>query len=650
MITAMPWMTEMIRMWEVILRVPPLFMIDSLLNYSFFSYFQFLQFDTPTTWTQNIEWLLLFSLCLSVALVIFLLGTRQLLTVYSRILSVIAVLVAYFMNVEFTRTATRSVVGSEFPNPKNRTIESIPPETIEHGLQTSIRYLIGQLAAAFIFCKSWQFHRDHPPDSKKYVCSVFLSFVFPILVTQVMQVIYPSSETLILWSQVVGLILPLMILSTDVINTVSLFYFNFRHSYNLIKLTISAIGIQGFLENHWVRLQIPKVLRLFFTSRFIFQVGYLYWTSAYRTIPNTLNVNYVNADILNNISYQVVVRSCDNIVALLGLTSIVSFCAHYIGIFMAFCIGTSEEDDKNMGTVSAILFFILALQTGLTGLEPEKRLARLCKNLYLLGTAITHFVHSMVHPLLMSLSASRNMHIKRHMRALTMCAFLITFPSCLLVYLWSIHKVNTWLMAVTAFSLEVIIKVIVSLMVYFLFMLDAYRDKFWESLDDYVYYIQSTGNTIEFLFGIFLFCNGGWILLFESGGTIRAIMMCIHAYFNIWVQAKEGWKVFMKRKTAVDKINSLPLASQEQLRTLNDVCAICYQDLQNARITSCNHYFHGVCLRKWLYVQDNCPMCYKVIYNSNDVNSSSVDGDDANQNNINNGLIQPMPVQPDHQD
>lgn len=319
---------------------------------------------------------------------------------------------------------------------------------------------------------------------------------------------------------------------------------------------------------------------------------------------------------------------------------------------MAFCIGSSEDDDKNIGTVSAILFFILALQTGLTGLEPEKRLARLYKNVYLLGTAITHFIHSMVHPLLMSLSASRSMHVQRHVRALAMCAFLITFPSCLLVYLWSIHRINTWLMAVTAFSLEVIIKVIVSLMVYCLFMLDAYRDKFWESLDDYVYYIQSTGNTIEFLFGIFLFCNGGWILLFESGGTIRAVMMCIHAYFNIWVQAKEGWKVFMKRKTAVDKINSLPLASQEQLSSLNDVCAICYQELQNARITSCNHYFHGVCLRKWLYVQDNCPLCFKVIYNPPGRVNSSMEGDDANQNNINNGLGLPIPVpvQQDHQD
>ena len=26
-------------------------------------------------------------------------------------------------------------------------------------------------------------------------------------------------------------------------------------------------------------------------------------------------------------------------------------------------------------------------------------------------------------------------------------------------------------------------------------------------------------------------------------------------------------------------------------------------------MTPCGHYFHGGCLKKWLFVQDHCPMC-----------------------------------------
>ena len=121
---------------------------------------------------------------------------------------------------------------------------------------------------------------------------------------------------------------------------------------------------------------------------------------------------------------------------------------------------------------------------------------------------------------------------------------------------------GTWLLAVSAFCIEVVVKVIVTVSVYGLFLYDArVREGTWEGLDDAVYYVKAVGNTVEFCFAVFLFFNGGWILFFESGGTIRAVMMVVHAYFNIWCEAKSGWKTFMKRRTAVAKINSLPFAT-----------------------------------------------------------------------------------------
>lgn len=54
-------------------------------------------------------------------------------------------------------------------------------------------------------------------------------------------------------------------------------------------------------------------------------------------------------------------------------------------------------------------------------------------------------------------------------------------------------------------------------------------------------------------------------------------MIAIHAYFNIWCEARAGWEIFIKRRTAVDKISSLPEATAAQIREFDDVCAICYQ-------------------------------------------------------------------------
>lgn len=59
--------------------------------------------------------------------------------------------------------------------------------------------------------------------------------------------------------------------------------------------------------------------------------------------------------------------------------------------------------------------------------------------------------------------------------------------------------------------------------------------------------------------------------------------------------------------------------------------------MTSAKITRCNHYFHGVCLRKWLYVQDRCPFCHEIIMNLDPTGtkstSSQQEQDDGPANN-----------------
>lgn len=106
---------------------------------------------------------------------------------------------------------------------------------------------------------------------------------------------------------------------------------------------------------------------------------------------------------------NLLVGGCETLTAILGMTSIVSVICHYIGkMFQLFLLSEDYDEDKSIGTVSAILFYILALQTGLTTLTPDKRFVRLCRNFCLLVSAMLHFLHNIVAPILMSLSAARN--------------------------------------------------------------------------------------------------------------------------------------------------------------------------------------------------------------------------------------------------
>ncbi|XP_007520849.3 E3 ubiquitin-protein ligase RNF139 [Erinaceus europaeus] len=410
------------------------------------------------------------------------------------------------------------------------------------------------------------------------------------------------------------------------------FYYSTRYVYLLVRHMYRIYGLQLLMEDTWKRIRFPDILRVFWLTRITAQATVLMYILR---VANETDSFFISWDDFWDLICNLIISGCDSTLTVLGMSAVISSVAHYLGLGILAFIGSTEEDDKRLGFVAPVLFFILALQTGLSGLRPEERLIRLSRNMCLLLTAVLHFIHGMTDPVLMSLSASHVSSFRRHFPVLFVSACLFILPVLLSYVLWHHYALNTWLFAVTAFCVELCLKVIVSLTVYTLFMIDGYYNVLWEKLDDYVYYVRSTGNIIEFIFGVVMFGNGAYTMMFESGSKIRACMMCLHAYFNIYLQAKNGWKTFMNRRTAVKKINSLPEIKGSRLQEIDDVCAICYHEFTTAaRITPCNHYFHALCLRKWLYIQDTCPMCHQKVYIEDDIK------DNSNISN-NNGFIAP---------
>jgi len=431
-------------------------------------------------------------------------------------------------------------------------------------------------------------------------------YITVVMIMPCVMAMMSVSSSWLLFSAFAANIIPAALMCTCLAQQAGMAYTNLANMYTNKRDFINNFGLNTFLESEWGRLRVPTVLRTFWLSRMLLML------LLHQPSSTAMSLNSVFMCMKG-----ILVQGSETIISVLGMTSIVSSLSHWFGVVFQIVLKTEDDEEKSVASVSAVLFFVLALQTGLTGMESEKRFHQICKNFCLLLTAILHFIHSMVQPVLMSLSASRSSNRSNHLRALSICLFLVLAPSLLVYTLWLNFKVGTWLLAVTAFCIEVVVKVFVTITIYILFMWDAYcQDGLWESLDDWVYYIRAFGNTVEFCFAVFLFFNGGWILVFESGGTIRAVMMLIHAYFNIWCEARNGWSTFMKRRTAVAKINSLNDATKEEIEKHNDVCAICYQEMLVAKLTKCKHMFHAICLRKWLYMQDNCPMCHEKLHHS----------------------------------
>lgn len=127
-------------------------------------------------------------------------------------------------------------------------------------------------------------------------------------------------------------------------------------------------------------------------------------------------------------------------------------------------------------------------------------------------------------------------------------------------------------------------QVLGTLFIYVLFMVEEFRKEPVENMDDVIYYVNGTYRLLEFLVALCVVAYGVSETIFGEWTVMGSMIIFIHSYYNVWLRAQLGWKSFLLRRDAVNKIKSLPIATKEQLEKHNDICAICYQVTPSIRI------------------------------------------------------------------
>ncbi|XP_077992098.1 RING finger protein 145-like [Glandiceps talaboti] len=308
--------------------------------------------------------------------------------------------------------------------------------------------------------------------------------------------------------------------------------------------------------------------------------------------------------------------------SLIGLCYTVSYLAYVIltlsKVYLQGSEGFVNDNILHRGWTEGITLLLLALQTGVLEMKKVHRVFLLSIVLFVVFASTLQSMHEITEPVLMALTAANNRNFLHHIKVLIMCIFLFVFPLYMTYIVCMFFEAEFWLLVIVSSSVLTSVQMLASTLTYALFMIDNYRREPWENLDDLVYCIKALSHILEFFVAISVLVYGALETAYSDHSIISATIIIVHCYFNVWKRAQMGWESFLQRRDAMRKVDSLPAASQEQLDEMNDICAICYQELKNARITPCNHIFHALCLRKWLYVQDKCPLCHRSVVTKED--------------------------------
>ncbi|CAI6358228.1 unnamed protein product [Macrosiphum euphorbiae] len=592
-----------------LLRVPLIFIMDELFKSSFGlpeladimfpvnSTLNQIEIEQSTQYYAAFIKIIVSCLMFCSSLYLLTLPAMCLIPVYLYVVSFYVVLVSYWENME-----TLLFLSGKYKNFKIETTNELITWDLYEYMIIFIQLYprLYKLFHSIIlqFCLSLAFYILQFFTTGHSIHKVFrYSFIIPTLIASI-----PNTSrilnTVIILSTSLQLFILLRTLWLNIFNITNLI----RSGYNRTQEFLNDHGILTLIEGEWYRLKIPSVLQMFWAIRVLIQIIYL-----------STNTEIKNLTVFETVKY-LLIKGCNTCTAVLGMTSFISYFYDRIGAFFQWILLIDEADVlHDCGVLTALFFILQAMQSGLTGLDPENRLIKVYQHVYQNSVILQDYIYNMVDQSLIQLSGSHNRSLNRHSRALLVCGCLIVMAVSSLNFALSHHSVSHWLLIVSVSNILSIIKVLESLTVYSLLLIDSNSSTYWENIDDYVYYIKSFGSILEFCLFIFVSLNDVYNWVFVSGGIIRAFMFCAQTYSKLCLAMVE-WEIFIKRRMAVQKIESLPDATSVQLSEFDDVCAICYQQMRSAKITNCNHYFHSGCLLKWSYLQDVCPLCHS-IYN-----------------------------------
>nr|XP_015204836.1 PREDICTED: RING finger protein 145 [Lepisosteus oculatus]XP_015204837.1 PREDICTED: RING finger protein 145 [Lepisosteus oculatus]XP_015204838.1 PREDICTED: RING finger protein 145 [Lepisosteus oculatus]XP_015204839.1 PREDICTED: RING finger protein 145 [Lepisosteus oculatus] len=381
--------------------------------------------------------------------------------------------------------------------------------------------------------------------------------------------------------------------------------------YNLAKTAyrelVQVVEVYGLLAlgmSLWNQLVVPVLFMSFWLVLFALQIYSYFSTRDQPTSRERLLFLFLTS----------IAECCSTPYSLLGLVFTVSFvalgvltlCKFYLQGYRAFM----NDNTMHRGMTEGITLLILAVQTGLIELQVIHRAFLLSIILFIVVASILQSMLEIADPIVLALGASRDKSLWKHFRAVSLCLFLLIFPAYMAYMICQFFHMDFWLLIIISSSVLTSLQVLGTLFIYVLFMVEEFRKEPVENMDDVIYYVNGTYRLLEFLVALCVVAYGVSETVFGEWTVMGSTIIFVHSYYNVWLRAQLGWQSFLLRRDAVTKIKSLPTATQEQLEKHNDICAICYQDMKSAVITPCSHFFHAGCLKKWLYVQETCPLCH----------------------------------------
>ncbi|CAG8539909.1 5877_t:CDS:2 [Paraglomus occultum] len=191
-------------------------------------------------------------------------------------------------------------------------------------------------------------------------------------------------------------------------------------------------------------------------------------------------------------------------------------------------------------------------------------------------------------------------------------ADIFWFILCVIVF-------KSMLLLLTFECVTLFLDTVQTLVKYIIHLRDLSRPGVWESRALLFYYTEFVTDTL-----ILVATLGHYMHIMILHGIsftlIDAVLFLnMRSVFNNLRKKIAAYRSY--RQAITNMQAQYPSASEQELDEYNDDCAICRDNMTQARKLPCRHMFHLSCLRSWLEHHESCPTCRRPLVKPNSSSS-----------------------------
>ena len=169
--------------------------------------------------------------------------------------------------------------------------------------------------------------------------------------------------------------------------------------------------------------------------------------------------------------------------------------------------------------------------------------------------------------------------------------------------LWTTWKTGPSVLLLFAFEYTILCSTVVMIVCkYGVYMADMYTEGTWTGKGTTLFYLELAMDFFHMVVYLSFFS----VVLANYGLPLHLMRDLYWTFRNF----KNRLVLFLQYRKIASNINTLfPNATEEDLERADRTCAVCREEMQEAKKLPCGHCYHVHCLRSWLERQQNCPIC-----------------------------------------